>query len=110
MRRDSMHGNQEIPEVSDEDASDRIGKPEGQKPMMHAPGKSDCPIVPEKQPNNVGRPTAEVVEGRGQAKRNPSQQNTPRTQSRNGVPSALERVRQVARRDKGRSSPLSHTT
>jgi hypothetical protein len=77
--------------------------------MMNAPGKSDCPIVPEKLPNNVWRPAAEAVEGRGQAKRNPSQQNTPRTQSRNGVPSALERVRQIARRDKGAKFTALHT-
>ena len=109
MRRDSMRGNQEIPEVPDEGALGRIGKHKGQTPMMYASGKSDCPVVPEKLPNNAGQPTAEVVEGRGQAKRNPSQQNTPRTQSRNGVPSALERVRQVARRDKGaKFTSLAH--
>ena len=40
------------------------------------------------------------MEGRGLAKGNPSQQNAPRTQSRDGAPSALERVRQAAERDK----------
>ena len=45
-------------------------------------------------------PTAEGVEGKGLAKGNPSQQNTPRTQDREGVPSALERVRQAAARDR----------
>lgn len=54
-------------------------------------------------------PTAEGVEGRGLAKGNPRQQNTPRTQSRPGVPSALERVRQAARRDrKMRFTALMH--
>ena len=40
------------------------------------------------------------MEGRGLAKGNPSQQNAPRTQGRDGAPSALERVREAAERDK----------
>ena len=40
------------------------------------------------------------MEGRGLAKGNSRQQNAPRTQSRDDVPSALERVRQAARRDR----------
>ena len=63
-------------------------------------GQSDSPVVPAKSPNNAGRPAAEGMEGRGLAKGNPSQQNAPRTQSRAGAPSALERVRDVAQRDK----------
>jgi len=46
------------------------------------------------------RPTAEEVEGRGLAKGNPRQQNTPRTPGRRSVHSALERVRQAAGRDR----------
>jgi len=67
--------------------------------MMYDPGKSDGPEVPEKPPNEVGRPAKEAVEGRGTAKGNLRQQNASRTQSRNDTPSALERVRQQARRD-----------
>src|SRR5438876_754084 len=63
-------------------------------------GQSDSPVVPAKSPNNAGRPAAEGMEGRGLAKGNPSQQNASRTQSRAGAPSALERVREVAQRDK----------
>jgi group II intron reverse transcriptase/maturase len=40
------------------------------------------------------------MEGRGLAKGNSSQQNAPRTPSREGAPSALERVRKAAERDK----------
>jgi RNA-directed DNA polymerase len=47
-----------------------------------------------------GNPTAEEVEGRGLTEGNPRQQNAPRTPSRPGVPSALERVRQAAKRDR----------
>jgi RNA-directed DNA polymerase len=68
--------------------------------MMNELGKSDRSVVPEKSPNKTGQPAAEGVEGRDLAKGNLRQQNTFRTQSRGNVPSALERVRQAARKDK----------
>jgi RNA-directed DNA polymerase len=68
--------------------------------MMHGHGQSDSPGVPTKSPNNAGEPAAEGMEGRGLAKGNPSQQTAPRAQDRVGALSALERVRQVAERDK----------
>lgn len=40
------------------------------------------------------------MEGRGRAKGNLREQNTPRTQGRAGVPSALERVREAAQKDR----------
>ena len=43
---------------------------------------------------------AQRVEERGLAKGNPRQQNAPRTLRREGAPSALERIRQAARRDR----------
>ena len=43
---------------------------------------------------------AERAEGRGLAKGNPHQQNAPRTLRREGALSALERIRQAARRDR----------
>ena len=45
-------------------------------------------------------PAAEGMEGSGLAKGNPRQQNASRTQRRPDAPSALERVRQAAKRDK----------
>ena len=68
--------------------------------MTNGPGKSDSPAVPEKSPNNAGQPVAEGMEGRGLAKGNLPQQNASRTPSRNNAPSALERVRQAAGKDK----------
>ena len=68
--------------------------------MMNESGKSDRPVVPEKSPNKVGQPAAEGMEGRGLAKGNPLQQNASRTPSRNDAPSALERIRQAAKKDK----------
>jgi len=67
---------------------------------MNEHGKSDRPVVPGKFPNNAGQPAAEGTEGKGLAKGNSSQQHAPRTPSRDGALSALERVRQAARRDR----------
>jgi RNA-directed DNA polymerase len=67
---------------------------------MNDQGKSDRPVVPMKAPNNTGQPVAEESEGSGLAKGNLRQQNATRTPSRDGAPSALERVRQAARRDR----------
>ncbi len=68
--------------------------------MTHGSGKSDSREVPRKPPNEVGQPTEEVVEGKRLTKGNPRQQNAARTSSRVAAPSALERVRQAAKRDK----------
>jgi RNA-directed DNA polymerase len=68
--------------------------------MMNEHGKSDRPVVPAKSPNKAGQLAAEGREGSGLAKGNPQQQNVPRTPSRAGAPSALERVRQAASKDK----------
>ena len=77
--------------------------------MMDGRGKSDSPIVSGKPPNRAEEPTAEAVERRGLAKGNSLQRIAPRTQRRVGVSSALERVRQVAKRDrKQRFTALLH--
>ncbi len=68
--------------------------------MMNEQGKSDRPEVPGKSPNNASAPAAEGAEGRGLAKGNLPQQNASRTPSRADAPSALERVRQAAKKDK----------
>jgi retron-type reverse transcriptase len=68
--------------------------------MMDGPGQSDSPVVPMKFPNKAGEPAGEGMEGRGLAKGNPRQQTAPRAQDRVGALHALERVRQVAERDK----------
>jgi RNA-directed DNA polymerase len=68
--------------------------------MTNGLGKSDSPTVPGKSPNNAGQPAAEGMEGKGLAKGNLPQQNASRTPSRKDAPSALERVRQAAKKDK----------
>jgi group II intron reverse transcriptase/maturase len=77
--------------------------------MTYEREKSDREVVPVKSPNNVARATAEAMEGRSLAKGNSRERNAPRTQSRTSAPSALERVREVATKDrKQRFTALLH--
>jgi len=97
------------PETSPQSALVRAGKVADRNPAMNGHGKSYRSTVPAKPPNKAGQPAAEAVEGKGLTKENAIQQNTRRTQSRDGVPSALERVRQAAfRNKKERFSALFH--
>ena len=68
--------------------------------MMHGHGKSDSSIVPEKLPNKAATGAAEVVEERGLAQGRTLKRNRFRTQSRQILSSALERIRQAASRRK----------
>jgi RNA-directed DNA polymerase len=77
--------------------------------MMDGRGKSDRPIVPGNLPNNAEGPAAEAAEGRGRTKGNSPERTALRTLGREGAPSALERVRQAARKDrKQRFTALLH--
>ena len=68
---------------------------------MYGQGKSDGPVVPEKEPNNgMESLPAEALEGRGSTKVNTPQGNRHRTQRRVSLQQALERVRQVAVQNK----------
>src|SRR5438094_862553 len=76
---------------------------------MNGHGQSDGRIVPAKQPNNVGEPAAEAVEGRRPAEGNTESPTRPGRSAGQGVPSGLERVREAARRDKdARFTALLH--
>jgi RNA-directed DNA polymerase len=68
--------------------------------MTNGRGKSDRFIEPAKLPNKAEGPAAEAMEGRGRAEGNSPERNALRTQGRESTPSALERVRQAATRDK----------
>jgi hypothetical protein len=68
--------------------------------MMNGRRESDTPIVPAKAPNKAVRAAAEALEGRGVAKGNSLERNALRTQCRDGASSALERVRQAAKKDR----------
>ena len=76
---------------------------------MHDQEKSDSAIVAVKRPNKTGTSVAEAVEPRAGTKGNAGQQNTYRTQARDRVAQALNRVRQAARqRKKERFTALLH--
>lgn len=76
---------------------------------MNERGRSDSPVVPAKPPNNAGQSAAEVVEGRGLAKGNAASKTRPGPRAGQGASNALDRVREVARRDKeARFTALLH--
>ena len=77
--------------------------------MMNGHEKSDSAIVVTKSPNKIGKPVAEAVERRVEAKGNAGQHDTHRAQTRERVTQALDRVRQAARqRKKERFTALLH--
>ena len=69
---------------------------------MHGNEESDSPVLPMKLPNKAtaAAVAAEVVEGRGLAKENTGSTTRPGPSAGQGVSSGLDRVREVARRDK----------
>ena len=67
---------------------------------MNGPRKSDRAVVPPKSPNKAASAVAQGVEGRALAEGNLHEQNALRTPCREGALSALERVRQAARKDR----------
>jgi RNA-directed DNA polymerase len=76
---------------------------------MHERGKSDRLVVPANPPNKTAPAVAEVGEGRGRAKGNTASKTRPGHSAGPDAPSALDRVREVARRDKGaRFTALLH--
>jgi RNA-directed DNA polymerase len=76
---------------------------------MHERGKSDSFVVPAKPPNKAGEPVAEVVEERELAEGNTDSPTRPGRSAGPGVPSGLDRVREVARKDRdARFTALLH--
>jgi RNA-directed DNA polymerase len=76
---------------------------------MNERGKSDGFVVPAKPPNKAAGAVAEVVEGRSPAKGNTDRPTRPGHSAGSDVPSGLDRVRAVARRDKeARFTALLH--
>ena len=74
---------------------------------MHERGKSDSPAVPANPPDKAA--AAEAGEERGLAKGNTASKTRPGHWAGHGALSALDRVRQAARRDKGaRFTALLH--
>src|ERR1017187_1278930 len=76
---------------------------------MHERGKSDGPVVPANLPDKAARAGAEAGEERGPARGNTAGETRPGRSAGSGVSSGLDRVREVARRDKdARFTALLH--
>lgn len=67
---------------------------------MNERGKSDRLVVPGRPPNNAAMAAAEAVEGRGLPKGNAARQTRAGRRAGQGVSSDLDRVRQLARKDR----------
>lgn len=100
MCGNSSHGNREIPTTLAADGA--TGRPEqvhNRTAGMHVGGKSDAGMVPENSSNNDTK-SAEAIEGRPATKGNTLELATSWTQSQSDRSSGLQRVREVARRDR----------
>src|SRR6266498_919884 len=76
---------------------------------MNEGGRSDGRVVPAKPANKAAGAAAESVEGRRSAEGNTASKTRPGRRAGHGAPSALDRVREVARRDKeARFTALLH--
>ena len=77
---------------------------------MNDRGKSDRPVVPAKPSNKAAVAAAEAVEERGPAEGNTASKTRPGHSAGPGALSALDRVREVARRTRKRGSRRCCTT
>jgi len=76
---------------------------------MNGAGQSDDPVVPANLPNKAVEAAAEAGEERGSTKGNTDSKTRPGHRAGQGAPNALDRVRQVAVRDKeARFTALLH--
>ena len=105
-----MHENRETSKASRLNQSrDRSEKAISRTADRHAIEESDCAIVPVNLSNKEERSSAEVGEGRVQAKENIASSNTSPTQSGERVSQGRRGVRQVAReRKQERFTALLH--
>ena len=77
--------------------------------MMNGHGESDNAVVPKKFSNEADGRTEERTDGRELAEGKTLEQTMLRTQGREGVPSALERIREAAQKERGqRFTALLH--
>ena len=97
MHGNSMHGNQEIPGAPAALRKQRAGRGTHKgAPFLHAAGKSDHCVVPEKARTNAAR-RAEGLEGRRWIKENDMKERTDPTRSGIPVSQGLHGVREAAR-------------
>src|ERR1700757_743611 len=104
-----MHENREISSAPWSDDQGRSAKATSRTADMHVLEKSDCAGVPVNQPNEGGRPSAEVGEGRAQTRENIVQSHMHPTQSGKRMSQGLDGVRKAAReRKQERFTALLH--
>jgi RNA-directed DNA polymerase len=104
-----MHENREISSAPWSDDQGRSAKAINRTADMHVLEKSDCAVVPVKQPNKGGQLSAEAVEGRAQTKENIVQSHMHPTQSGKRMSQGLDGVRKAAReRRQERFTALLH--
>jgi group II intron reverse transcriptase/maturase len=106
------HGKSDRPIVPTKRPNKDAGAGRGGHGEPYPGTKAETPDTAKGEPTGQGgrsQATAAGVEGRGLAKGNPSQQNGSRPPSRPSLRSALERIRRVAKEDKGyRFTTLFH--
>jgi len=95
-----MHENREISSTPRSYDRGRSAKATSRTADMHVLEKSDCAVVPVNQSNKGGQPSAEVGEGRVQARENIVQSHMCPTQSGKRMSQGLHGVRQAAREKK----------
>ena len=104
-----MHENREISSAPWCDDQGRSAKAASRTADMHVLEKSDCAVVPVKQPNKEGQPSKEAGEGRAQTKENIVQSHMHSTQSGKRMFQGLDGVRKVAKeRKQERFTALLH--
>jgi group II intron reverse transcriptase/maturase len=86
--------------VADRRVAGREGNASGGTPSMNDDGKSDSPVLPAKRSNNAASAVAETVEGRGLPEGNTASKTRPGHSAGQDAPSALDRVRDIAVKDK----------
>ncbi len=91
-----MHENRETCGVYVNHA-DRSAKAQSRTADANALQESDRCVLPVKQPNKEGQPSAEAAEGRRRPKENDAQSSTGPTQSGKQVSQGLSGVRRAAR-------------
>jgi hypothetical protein len=108
-RGNSSHGNREVP-TPPEGNTGRPEKATSRTSGTHGVGKSEGGVVPKNPSNNGGLvPPVETGQGRPPAEGNTSSDAASRTQSRGLASTDLERVREVARKDrKAKFTALLH--
>lgn len=105
MYGNTLRENREIPCSSSEEHDSSKGalcEVQGHKTQMYGHGKTDGSVLPTKSLNkgSAAALLAEEMEGRGPAKGNSIERSKFRTQGREDLSQALDRIRQAARADK----------